>query len=470
MLEMKPSVKTVTVRTILTVILIAGLIMTTIIGIGFRSLSHDIIKNQAVASAELVKAGLTSHMKAEIMYKRDHFLNEINSLSNISRINIIRSEEVNNQFGSGHKLEADMDAFSKSVFDSKKPEFALKEFSIKPNIRAVIPMIATSEGSMNCLTCHNVELGTVLGVVDIEMDLAAYRNIALVVLLVIAILSLLFVALIVFNTFNTVQHHVKAPLENLVDKAREAYINRKPVDEADFSSQEFENVAKEINLFNADIVKNQELLEEKNIELLALNDEIEVTLRETVFTMGVIEEQRSKETKNHTKRVTEYCRLIATKLELSEREIDLITDAAPLHDIGKMGISDYILLKSGELNEEEYEIIKNHTKIGYSMLIHSKRDILKSAAIISSQHHEKWDGTGYPYGLKGEDIHIFGRIVAMADVFDALSTKRPYKEAWPIDKITNQIKEDRGKHFDPAIVDIFLDNVDDFIKLSDQYC
>jgi len=466
---MKPSVKTITVRTLLLVILVAGFTMTIIIGIGFRVLSHRIVKDQTVSTSELVKAGLTSHMKAGMMDKRDYFLAEINSLKNINSIKIIRSDEVNNQFGKGRKLEEDMDAFSRSVFNSRQIKFKLNEFSMNPNIRAVIPLIASKEGSLSCITCHNVKEGAVLGAVDIEMDLTEYRNVALIVMTIIAGLSLLFVVLIIFNTFRTVQQHVKDPLESLISKAKKAYLNRKPLEEKDFQSQEFENVAKEINLFNADIVKNHKMLEEKNEELISLNDEIEETLRETVFAMGVIEEQRSKETRNHTRRVTEYCKLLATKLGLPEREIALITAAAPLHDIGKIGISDYILLKNGKLTDEEFDIMKDHTKLGHSMLIHSKRDTLQAAAIISSQHHEKWDGTGYPEGLKGEDIHVFGRITAVADVFDALSTERPYKEAWPVEKILSQFKKDRTKHFDPALVDILLDNVDEFVKISEQY-
>ena len=466
---MKPSVKTITVRTLLSVILVAGFIMTIIIGLGFRDLSHKIVKDQAVSAAELLKAGLTSHMKSETMDKRDYFLAEINSLENINSIKIIRSKEINNQFGTGRKLEEDMDTFSRSVFISKRPAFKLNEFGMTPHIRAVVPLIASKEGNGGCIKCHKVKEGTVLGAVDIEMDLTKYRNVALTVLTIIAGLSLLFVGLIIFNTFRTVQQHVTDPLESLINKAKEAYMDRKPVKEEDFKSQEFENVAKEINLFNADIVKNHILLEEKNEELMSLNDEIEETLRETVFAMGVIEEKRSKETNNHTRRVTEYCKLLATKLDLPEREIALITAAAPLHDIGKIGISDYILLKSSELTDEEFEIMKSHTKLGYSMLIHSKRAILQAAAIVSSQHHEKWDGTGYPERLKGEEIHIFGRIAAIADVFDALSTKRPYKEAWPIEKTMAHFKENKAKYFDPALVDILFDNIDDFKNISKQY-
>lgn len=466
---LKPSIKTITVNTLLTVILSAALAMTVIIGVSFRALSHKIVKNQALATSDIIKAGLTSHMKAGIMDKREYFLEEIKSVHNISSIHIIRSPEVVKQFGAGKGLEKETDAVTKKVFETKRPVFLLDEYSLSPRIRAIIPYMASREGSFICTSCHAVNEGTVLGAVDIEMDLTEYRNIAFWVLSVIIIISLLLVVMIIVNIFRTVQRHVKDPLESLVYKAKEAYLDKKPVDEEHFETIEFRNVAKEINLFNSDIIRTQKLIEEKNVELVSLNDEIEETLRETVFTMGVIEEQRSKETKNHTKRVTEYCRLIAAKIGLPSNEVDLITAASPLHDIGKIAITDYILLKSAKLTPDEFEIIKNHTKIGHSMLVHSKRDILRAAAVIALQHHEKWDGSGYPNGFRGEEIHIYGRIVALADVFDALSTARSYKEAWTMERIIDVIRDGNGKHFDPVMVDIFFGNMDEFVKIKDQY-
>lgn len=456
-------------NTLLTVIIAAGLIMTVIMGFSFRALSHRIIKNEAVASADIVKAGLTSHMKAGIMDRRQYFLEEIRTVRNISHISIIRSPEVIKQFGAGIADEKGIDSITQRVFQEKAPVFVLDEYSLTPHIRAIVPYIATSEGKLNCLGCHNVNSGTVLGAVDIELDVTEYRNVALFILSAILFISFVLVLMIIANIFRTMQRHVKDPLETLVFKAREAYDNQKPVDEEQFETLEFLNVAREINLFNSDIIKTQTLLEEKNQELVLLNDEIEDTMRETVFTMGVIEEQRSKETKNHTKRVTEYCRLISSKLGMPAYEVDLITSAAPLHDIGKIAITDYILLKSDKLTPQEFEIIKDHTRIGNSMLVHSRRDILKAAAIIALEHHEKWDGSGYPNGLKGEGIHIYGRIVALADVFDALSTTRSYKNAWPVEKVLDTIREGSGTHFDPAVVDVFFSNLDEFLKIKEQY-
>ncbi len=466
---LKPSIKTITVKTLLTVILTAAFIMTVIIGFSFRNLSHRIVKNQALAVSELVKAGLTSHMKAGIMDKRKYFLEEIKSIHKIKTIEIIRSKEVNNQFGKGVELEKNIDDVANDAFQTKQPFFIVDEFKRVPYIRALIPYIASKEGSLNCLSCHNVREGTVLGVVRIEMDVSQYRNIAAAILLIITITSVILVIMIVVNTFRTVGRYVKQPLEHLIGEASEAYKKHTPLDDEKFESLEFQNVAKEINLFNSDIIRTHKMLEDKNRELIMLNDEIEDTLRETVFTMGVIEEKRSKETKNHTKRVTEYCKLIASKLGLSEKEVDLIGNAAPLHDIGKIGISDYILLKSEKLSAKEFEVMKSHAKIGRDMLAHSTRDILKTAAIIAYQHHERWNGTGYPEGVKGKKIHLYGRIVAVADVFDALSTERSYKKAWRLEDIVSEIKKERGKHFDPVLVDIVLNNINDFIDIQRKY-
>jgi len=131
-----------------------------------------------------------------------------------------------------------------------------------------------------------------------------------------------------------------------------------------------------------------------------------------------------------------------------------------MHDIGKIGIKDDVLLKPGKLTKEEFEQIKKHVTIGQEILANTHREILKIAEIIVSEHHEKYDGTGYPKGLSGKDIHIYGRITAVADVFDALSHKRVYKDAWEFDKILEYFQKERGKHFDPELIDIFFNNLD----------
>ena len=198
-------------------------------------------------------------------------------------------------------------------------------------------------------------------------------------------------------------------------------------------------------------------------EIRALNKEIEATQREVVFTMGAVAEKRSKETGYHVKRVAEYSFILARLYGLSLEESLRLKNASPMHDIGKLGIPDAILNKPGKLTDEEFEIMKTHTKIGYEMLKHSKRPILKTAAIVAHEHHERWDGKGYPRGLRGEEIHIYGRITAVADVFDALGSDRVYKKAWPVEKIINLFKEERGRQFDPVLVDLFLDNLEHFL-------
>ncbi len=140
-----------------------------------------------------------------------------------------------------------------------------------------------------------------------------------------------------------------------------------------------------------------------------------------------------------------------------------------MHDIGKVGIPDEVLNKPGKLTANEWDIMRTHSQIGYNILKSSKREILKSAAIISLHHHEKWDGKGYPRGLSGEDIHVFGRITAVADVFDALGSDRCYKKAWEFDKIIEFFHAQRGKHFEPKLVDIFFEHLDEFLKIRDKF-
>lgn len=204
-------------------------------------------------------------------------------------------------------------------------------------------------------------------------------------------------------------------------------------------------------------------------ETIELYEEIDNTQKDVIFTLGSIGESRSKETGNHVKRVAEYSYILAKKLGLSSQECELIRIASPMHDIGKVGIPDSLLLKPSRFTNEEFEMMKAHSTIGYNMLKNSKRPILQASATIAYEHHEKWDGTGYPRGLKGEEIHIYGRITALADVFDALGSDRCYKKAWELSRVIDLIKEQKSKHFDPKIVDIFLDNLDEFIAIKNTY-
>ncbi|WP_373020867.1 HD domain-containing phosphohydrolase [Sulfuricurvum sp.] len=203
-------------------------------------------------------------------------------------------------------------------------------------------------------------------------------------------------------------------------------------------------------------------------EITTLNKEIEDTQREVVFTMGSIGESRSKETGNHVKRVAEYSKLLAIYSGLEESESEMLRQASPMHDIGKVAIPDAVLNKPGRFDEEERRIMDTHAVLGYEMLKHSNRSLLKTAAIVAYEHHEKWDGSGYPRKLCGEEIHIYGRITALADVFDALGSDRVYKKAWDDEKIFALFREERGKHFDPALVDIFFDHLDEFLTIREH--
>lgn len=204
-------------------------------------------------------------------------------------------------------------------------------------------------------------------------------------------------------------------------------------------------------------------------EVKALQKEIEDTQKEVVFTMGAIGESRSKETGNHVKRVAEYTYILAKYIGLPEKECEMLKQASPMHDIGKVAIPDAVLNKPGRFDEEERKIMDTHAQLGYDMLQASDRPLLKMAATVAYEHHEKWNGKGYPNKLAGEDIHIYGRITALADVFDALGSDRVYKKAWDDERIFNLFKEERGEHFDPQLVDIFFDKLDEFLHIRDTF-
>jgi len=216
-------------------------------------------------------------------------------------------------------------------------------------------------------------------------------------------------------------------------------------------------------------VEIERKVQEGLVEIKTLNDEIVDTQKEVIFTMGAIGETRSKETGNHVRRVAEYSKVLALKYGMKEEDAELLKQASPMHDIGKVGIPDNILNKPGKLTIEEFDKMKEHANIGYEMLKSSSKSIIKTAAIVAIQHHERYDGKGYPNNIKGEDIHIYGRITAVADVFDALGSNRCYKKAWDDAKIFALLKDERGKQFDPKIIDIFFENIDALLDIRDKY-
>lgn len=191
--------------------------------------------------------------------------------------------------------------------------------------------------------------------------------------------------------------------------------------------------------------------------------------QETIFCLSRAAEYRDPETGAHIHRMAHYSRHIARMMGLSIEQQDLILEAAPMHDIGKVGTPDMILLKPGKLTPEEFSIMKQHAVIGYEVLNASQSPLLKVAAEIAHSHHEKFDGTGYPRGLAGKDIPLFGRIVAVADVFDALTSERPYKKAWEIDSAKQMLREGAGTHFDPVCVEAFFAEWDSVMEIKNRF-
>ncbi len=267
---------------------------------------------------------------------------------------------------------------------------------------------------------------------------------------------------------------LKNNIERLIkDYSRKSKRLDKIIHQSDKQQRELLELNEELERTYAELNDYKEHLEEKVeegiSEIKGLNSEIEETQKEVVFTMGAIGESRSKETGNHVKRVAEYSKILALAYGMSEDEAEMLKQASPMHDIGKVAIPDAILNKPGRFNEEEFAHMQRHAELGYEMLRHSSRTLLKAAATVAYEHHERWTGGGYPRNIQGEDIHIYGRITAVADVFDALGSDRCYKDAWDDEKIFDLFKEERGRQFDPKLIDLFFENLDEILAVRDKY-
>jgi len=240
------------------------------------------------------------------------------------------------------------------------------------------------------------------------------------------------------------------------------------------------NADKEMNdiaeNFNFVLMKGDDAnreLKEQSIKLMLYakdlarsNEKLQEAYRDTIYRLVVAAEYKDKDTGDHLLRMGLYCALIAEKLGMSSSEIQSIKYAAPMHDVGKIGIPDNILMKMGKLTQKEFDVIKTHTMIGSNILANSDAKVIQMAQKIALSHHEKWDGKGYIYGLSGDKVDLTGRIVCLADCFDALISKRPYKDPYSVEVACDIINNDRGKHFDPQLVDIFLDNIDELVKIK----
>lgn len=195
-------------------------------------------------------------------------------------------------------------------------------------------------------------------------------------------------------------------------------------------------------------------------------EELKLTRLEVVQRLGRAAEYKDNETGMHVLRMSHYSKVLAVAYGFSPEQAETLLHAAPMHDIGKIGIPDNILLKPGKLTDEEFAVMKTHPQIGAEILADGDSELLRIAKSVALTHHEKWDGTGYPHGLAGEAIPIEGRIVAVADVFDALTSKRPYKEAWSVEKTLAFMQEQKGIHFEPRLIDLLVENLDEILTIK----
>ena len=261
-------------------------------------------------------------------------------------------------------------------------------------------------------------------------------------------------------------HYLTAPLgrvlsamEQLGDENDTA--TKVPVDYPD----EIGDLAQQFNSMTDDLASSYERLKTFAFREALARKQIVVSERETLAVLARAAEYRDPETGAHINRVGQYARLVAVGLGMDEYRQNLVYYASPLHDIGKLGVPDSILLKPGKLTDEEWEHIFKHPTIAYDVLKNATSPYLKAGAVIGLTHHEHFDGKGYPQGLTGEEIPLFGRIVGLVDVFDALTTRRPYKDPWTFEKAVELLVQEKSKHFDKTLVDIFVDNLDAVKKI-----
>lgn len=213
----------------------------------------------------------------------------------------------------------------------------------------------------------------------------------------------------------------------------------------------------------------EQVVQERTAELRLAFRLLEQAAEETIQRLAIAAEFRDDETARHIQRMSQYCALLASRYGFDSDRCELIRVASPMHDIGKIGTPDHILLKPGKFTSDEFKVITKHTEIGYRILEGSQAELLKLAATIAWTHHEKFDGSGYPRGLAGEAIPIEGRIAAIADAFDALTSKRVYKPAYPVEQVIDLMKERRGTQFDPTLLDLFLGGMPEVLAIRSQY-
>ncbi|MFH2012938.1 MAG: HD domain-containing phosphohydrolase [Pseudomonadota bacterium] len=242
------------------------------------------------------------------------------------------------------------------------------------------------------------------------------------------------------------------------------------------SEQELNDIAGHFNSLVNKVKQLNRDVKEQNVKIMSYaqdlalsHDNLKKAYKEAIHRLAIAYEYRYEDASKHLKRMSSYSSIIAKELGFDDKEIDLLLYASPMYDLGKIGIPDSILFKQDKLTPEEFNIVKTHCSIGAEILAGSESDVIKMAEQIAKSHHEKWDGTGYPYGLRGEEIPLVGRITALADVFDALTTKRPYKTAFSNERAYSIIREERGKHFDPQVVDAFFNVLDEVAEICKNF-
>ncbi len=301
------------------------------------------------------------------------------------------------------------------------------------------------------------DLGWVTIILDkghLEAKVGQTRLKMMTIALVLLVVAVLVTALVMSNLFRPISV-LKEGLERIGQGELDS-----PMEVRDRT--ELGMLADSVNIMAGELKTSQSLAQAREVEVIE-------TQKEIIVTLGQVVESRSSETANHTVRVGDMSYELARLAGLSKQEAELIRIASPMHDVGKIGISDDILNKPGKLTDAEYTRMKDHAEIGFSILNKSHRSVFKASAIIAHEHHERWDGKGYPRGLKGEEIHIYGRIVGLVDVFDAIFSNRIYRPAMPLEKALGIIREESGHHFDPRLAGLFLENLPRFLAITERY-
>jgi putative two-component system response regulator len=280
------------------------------------------------------------------------------------------------------------------------------------------------------------------------------------------------IPIVVVSSFAEVENRIKA-----LDAGADDFLS-KPIDQVELKAR-VQSLLK-VKIYNDYMVSYQKTLEEEVSkrtlqlqqafeELKNASEKIKKASLDTTVRLSQAAEYKDKETGNHIKRMGYYTVAIAKAMGLPRQDIEDILYAAPMHDIGKIGIPDRILLKPGLLDDQEWEVMKQHTVIGCNILAGSDSHVIQMADQIALAHHEKWNGSGYPRGLKGSEIPLWGRISAIADVFDALTTERPYKKAFSLDHSLEILKQCRGTHFDPDVLDAFFSIKEEILSIRRKY-